>query len=665
MLISIRERAKVDKGWQAALSFDGQGEFPLTVTDPFQQEDEERLEWYFERHLEKPFLGKVMAEEAAASVATYGTALFESVFADRNAYARYSRGRQAGVNTLRFEIVGSPEFHGLHWEALRDPDMEQPLAVHAAFARKHNNPQVIEANIRSSPTINVLVVTARSGAKNEVGYRTISRPLVEALRQADVRVQIDILRPGTYEALVKHLDAQRDAQGAGYYHVIHFDTHGALLPYSSIQQGIAAQSLFYKAPFGRKPVQPYDGMRAYLFLAGDEAGQYDAVWADDLAGLLKTQQIPIAILNACQSARQMGSDETSLGSRLMQAGAQVALAMSYSVTVSAAERLMTTLYQQLFAHADLPNAIRQARAELYNVKTRRAYYNRTIDLEDWLLPVVYQNSDVQLTAREFTPQENTAYYKALAEQYDYPHTQYGFVGRDLDILNIETRLLTKGNLLLVRGMGGAGKSTLLRYLGAWWQQTRFVEKVFYFGYDERAHTRQQILNDLARQLLTDVEFARDFQPLPLNAQQKLLAGRLRGQRHLLILDNLESITGEPLAIPNTLPPDEQAALHSLLRDLQGGKTLVLLGSRSDEAWLSPGTFEDNVYDLSGLDPEAASTLADSILKRLHVEKYREDPDFLKLLALLDGFPLALQVTLANLKQQTPADVLAAFQAGYG
>ena len=57
-------------------------------------------------------------------------------------------------------------------------------------------------------------------------------------------------------------------------------------------------------------------------------------------------------------------------------------------------------------------------------------------------------------------------------------------------MEIEKRLLLRRNLLLVRGMGGAGKTMLLHHLGAWWQTTGFVEHVFYFGYDERAWTRQ-------------------------------------------------------------------------------------------------------------------------------------------------------------------------------
>src|SRR5258708_25249466 len=138
---------------------------------------------------------------------------------------------------------------------------------------------------------------------------------------------------------------------------------------------------------------------------------------------------------------------------------------------------------------------------------------------------------------------------------------------------------------------------------------------------------------------------------------------LRSANHLLILDNLESITGAELAIQHTLPEDEQARLRGFLADLAKGRTLVLLGSRGGEDWLAKGTFEDPVYELPGLDPEAASTLADRILEKHNATKYREETDFQKLLKLLDGFPLALEVILANLARQAPGEVPAALQAG--
>ena len=484
-------------------------------------------------------------------------------------------------------------------------------------------------------------------------------------------VQIDLVRPGNYRALLEHLEGVKSRQqGRGepgsYYHVLHFDVHGALLSYEAYQQLLQqyqGEHILLETPYGHTLLAPYEGKKAFLFLESEQGTAADPVEAGQLADLLINYLIPIAILNACQSGKQIGASETSLGSRFMQAGVQLVLAMGYSVTVSAAELLMRTLYQQLFAKQDLSTAIRRARQELYNRKERRAYFNQIIDLEDWMLPVVYQNQAQRLHVREFTPEESKAYYEGQAQNYAPRQPSYGFVGRDLDILQIEKRLLTKRSIILVRGMGGAGKTTLLQHLGSWWQTTGLVEQVFYFAYDEKAWTRQQILHSIAQRLLSPVEYLRDFQPLGLEAQQMKLTRRLRAQHHLVILDNLESITGEHLAIQHTLPQEEQDALRRFLVDLSGGHTMVLLGSRSGENWLARETFEDNVYELGGLDPEAASTLAERILERHNATKYRQDTDLLKLLKLLDGFPLALEVVLANLARQTPTEVLSALQAG--
>ncbi len=664
-LIRIREQ----NGINTTISFDGGEECPITVTDPFSEKEEALLEWYFEEHLRFPFTEQVKAGAAAESITRYGEALFDQVFADRRVYGRYTQCLQSGVGTLRFELAGSPDFHKLHWEALKDPALPRAFALEAPMVRRNLTPRTVQANVRPSPTLNLLVVTARPSVGQDVGYRTISRPLVEGLRKANLRVKIDLLRPGTYETLVKCLEAVRDVHGAGYYHVIHFDVHGALLTYDQLQKGFEANRFLYQTRFGRQDIGQYDGLKAFLSLEGEAENQSDLVEASELANLLITHQVPIAVLNACQSGKQVGATETSLGSRLMQAGMQTVLAMGYSVTVTAAELMMRTLYDQFFAGVDLSAAIRNARLELHNRKGRRVYFNQTIDLEDWLLPVVYQGGTAHaspLLVRDFTPEERAAYYERQASSYRPPEPTYGFVGRDVDILRMEKRLLNH-NLLLVRGMGGAGKTTLLHHLGAWWQTTGFVEQVFYFGYDERAWTRQQLIDAIARRLFSPVEYA-GFQPLSLNAQQAMLTERMRAVRHLLILDNLESITGTNLAIQNTLPPEEREALRGFLADLAGGKTLVLLGSRGGEDWLVGARHAsplraDNVYELPGLDPEAASTLAERILDRHNATRYRDDPDFQKLLTLLDGYPLALEVVLANLPRQTPTEILNALQTG--
>lgn len=418
----------------------------------------------------------------------------------------------------------------------------------------------------------------------------------------------------------------------------------------------------YKSGFELPKLEEFEGNRAFLFLETDRVGQWDPVDADTMAKLLNRHKVPVVILNACQSAMQIGDKETSLGSRFMNAGIQFVVAMAYSVTVSAAERMMTHLYKTLLDGTELAPAIRDSRAELYRHKERHGFFDQMVTLEDWVLPVVYQNRELTLTPRSFTPEEKGAHQERQTARFPAPQLTFGFQGRDLDVLLIEKALLSRCNILLVRGMAGAGKSTLLRHLGYWWQTTAFVDRVFYFGYDEKAWTRQQILHALAEKLLSPAERAA-FSGWKEAAQQARIAELLRSRAHLLMLDNLESIIGPPLSIPNTLDADEQEQLRDFLAALHEGKTFVLLGSRSSEEWLAKGTFADNVYELSGLDPEAASRLARRILESVGATRYVGDEDLDRLLRLLAGYPLALEVVLANLSKQTPKEVLEALESG--
>jgi hypothetical protein len=154
-------------------------------------------------------------------------------------------------------------------------------------------------------------------------------------------------------------------------------------------------------------------------------------------------------------------------------------------------------YTHLFDNKEITEAIRLGRLELFHDKKRKAYFNQEIDLEDWLLPVVYSNQAVKLNLREFTPQEEEQFWQTEGERYRFTPPEYGFFGRDLEILKIEKSLL-RHNILLLQGMGGTGKSTLLRYLRQWWQRTGFAKDVFYFGYDEKAWNLEQIIWEMRK-----------------------------------------------------------------------------------------------------------------------------------------------------------------------
>ncbi len=660
-LITISEKSVVNNGFSAELIFNHQRRYQITITPPFDEKQESNLAWYFEKYLAFPFTDNVRFDETAESIKTYGEQLFKQVFHAHDAYSDYREALKTGFT---LEIIGSPAFHALHWESLRDEKHPAPFALQYEIVRKplHFNARYQAIAPQISPTLNVLLVVARPNGRNDVAYRTISRPLVEMVNSADLHVHFDILRPATFQALTQHLEEVKKKKGTGFYQIVHFDVHGAVLDYATAQIAETAGRITFE--YGRGELQPFEGKKAFIFLNHEQTGKAAPISAESLTNLLFQHGVPVVLLNACQSAKQENtSTETSLASYLMQAGTQAVVGMAYSVTVSAAKLFMQTLYEQLFKGASLAVAIQRGRFELDKQKERQAY-SQVVKLEDWLLPVVYQNvPQVQFALRAFSAEEECTFYEQDALRFAEPKTAYGFFGRDLDILEIETAVL-KRNSLLIQGMGGAGKTTLLKHLGAWWQTTHFVDKVFYFGYDEKAWTRQQIMRDMAIQLWGKLEYEQRFQAFSEDAQQKKLTKALRSARHLLILDNLESVTGSALAIQNGLTATERENLQNFLRELVSGASLVLLGSRGEETWLKTGTFETNQFILNGLDSEAASQLVNQILNRHQIKAgYKRQDDFKKLLSLLAGYPLALQVVLQNLTSKTPTDILTALTAG--
>jgi len=152
-LIRIQERPGAPDGSNAIVSFNNGPEYPITINDPFKEQEEQELEWYFEEHLEFPFTKKVRAQNAAASIKTYGEELFKQVFGDPDIYAEYRDLLKAGLHNLHVEIEGVPKFHVPHWESIKDPKLAQPLALQAAIVRKNLKPQALPASVRSSPSL--------------------------------------------------------------------------------------------------------------------------------------------------------------------------------------------------------------------------------------------------------------------------------------------------------------------------------------------------------------------------------------------------------------------------------------------------------------------------------------------------------------------------------
>ncbi|MFJ1768440.1 CHAT domain-containing protein [Amycolatopsis sp. NPDC088138] len=660
-MIQLREQqARADGSLVVRVVYPDGSEYEVEVVDPASEADEQLLAWYFERHLRFPFLDWDKRAAAVKLLDRYGRELFEQVFAGEPGEG-YRTFRKGGFDGCRIEVTGGTRMHRLHWEALVDPALESPVALRVPMTRRVDSNPVRFTLPGAQPTLNILVVTARPDGAHDVGYRTVSRPLVNAIHQSSLPVRIDLVRPGTWQAIREYLAVTRDRHGTGWYQLIHFDLHGAFADHAAIAAGHAnGQYLFA----GR---EEFEGKRGFLFFETGATGTADPRSAEEIASLLAEHRVPMAVLNACQSAMSTAT-EAALAQQLVHAGVPVVVGMAYSVTVTAAELAMPQLYRRLVEHEDPDVALQAMRRALRDSPDRRGYFDQTLPLQDWVLPVVFQQQPVRMKLREMTGPETEAFYSRQDRVDREPEPEYGFLGRDLDIQAIEHALLVDDarNHLLVRGMAGAGKSTLLRHVGWWWQRTGLVDQVYTFSFEERAWTANQIVRAIAQQLWGPVEFAR-WNTLSETAGRAQVAQALRASRHLLVIDNAESITAGPAAIPHALNQDERDQLRAWIRRLRGGRTLVIWGSREAETWVAADSFADNIHQLGGLDPQAASALTDRILNRYNVTHYRDDDQhrdaLSRIIKLLEGYPLPLEVVLPALATTPPATVLEELTAG--
>src|SRR5262249_61100758 len=160
-VIRISEQdVKADGSFMARVAFGEEADYEAPVTDPADLGTEPLLTWYFEQHLRFPFLDKDRERQAGEELARYGRDLFEQVLGGLASHD-YRSLRERAFDGCRLEVTGSAAFHLLHWGALRDPDMDAPLAVRAPSTRRTHR---LESKFKLPPeraTLNILVVTAR------------------------------------------------------------------------------------------------------------------------------------------------------------------------------------------------------------------------------------------------------------------------------------------------------------------------------------------------------------------------------------------------------------------------------------------------------------------------------------------------------------------------
>ena len=601
----------------------------VSVSDPLSQVLGEttftlgaELSWYLEHYLDYPFGPNVArAERVTMALKAWGRSAFESLFGEGRARDFYRDATRDGHAALHLVIASdSAQVMAWPWEALHDPAVGD-LAQHCRTERQLdaiNDPPEVDARL-SRDQINILLVTARP-YRDDVAYRSISRPLVELLHRRHLPATVKVLRPPTFAQLRAELQAQ-----PGGYHIVHFDGHGGFGPVTG------------------RAGQRFDGPQGQLVFE-DEDGSEAAVTGEQLSQLLREYRIPIAVLNACQSGMLgTGAEDAfaSVATSLLRAGVRSVVAMGYSLYVSAAQEFLPAFYARLFASGSVAEATRAGRQALLASPERRPGF----ELRDWLVPVLYQQAplalDFAVQAARSVPPSVEGVLPAVA-QLNTGETPHGLMGRDSAVLALERASRRAPAGLLVHGLGGVGKTTLARGYLEWLAQTQGLpERVLWLSFTE-VRSASYVLNRLVESVLgTDAMAAPEADKWPA------LRRVLREHALLIVWDNFESASGAADAgLDTAMSGGERQQLKQWLEDLRGGKTKVLITSRSDEAWL--GATACYRVALGGLQGEERQVYAQAIMNDLGLTLDSQDQHVADLIEALAGHPLMMRAILPKL-----------------
>jgi tetratricopeptide (TPR) repeat protein len=627
----------------------------------------EELRWYLEDYLRMPFgVYEDRGPGVAARLASWGQAVFGAVFGPnpaRDAYQRM-RARPAGVQVV-FRS-GSAPLLGLPWELMRDPARELPLALDAGVAGIDRSLPAAELgaafDVAGSGRLRVLMVISRPAGTADVGFQMIARPLLERLEAVRGRVDLVVLRPPTLDALARTLAGAADAGEP--FQVVHFDGHGVLA--------------------GRGPGSDVPGMYqdaapegVLVFQAAD--GGRDPVSASRVAQVLAASRVPVVVLNACQSGAVGKELEAAVATRILHGGAASVVAMAYSVYAVAAAEFMATFYERLFAGDTVSAAVTAGRQRLFRHPGRPSPKGM-LTLADWVVPVHYVRREVRFPGLVTARPAGVPSLEEALDQLVGPGPGGGgralapvgvFTGRDGLFYELETAARLQ-KVVVLCGPAGTGKTELAKAFGRWWQDTGGVERpewVFWHSFEPglASFGLDGVITEIGLAV-----YRTDFARLDAARRTSVVEGFLRDQRALLIWDNFESVHSLPDPSAATPPLDEAGCqqLRGFLQKLAaGGRSAVLVTSRSEEDWLDhgaalgPGGAAVPValrrIRVVGLTPEEAAQYAGDMLAPYpSAAPRRASRAFGELMQWLDGHPLSMRLVLPHLGTTDPAALLA-------
>jgi len=611
---------------------------PAPFASPLTPAEMGELRWYLEDYWKWPTgPDYARAQKLESDLLGMGRRLWASLLATPQA-ARVAQQFLDAAEGPRLLTVDSadPRVLRLPWELAADEDGHLFAARPPVVVRRRLHKAKQAPVVQFALPLRVLMVVSRPDGVGFLDPRSSAAALLDALAPLGEQAEVEFLRPATLGALTARLaDPARLA-----VHVVHFDGHGVY--------------------------EPAVGLGYLLF--EDDEHRPDPVNANRLGTLLSQADIPLMVLDACQTAEAGELNAFSgVAARLIQSGVANVLAMSYSVLVETTRRLTAAFYAELAAGRTVGQALDRARFALYADTGRHRLYRpaegreETIQLHDWFLPCLYQQqADPAPFAGHLTSGPSPARrgvggevpareggqgdrLPRLPARGGFPaEPRHGFHGRARELLALE-RAFAARRIVVLHGFGGQGKTALATHAAGWLTRTGLFRRAAFLSF-ERGGGLEFALSELGAALVSPDFAIHGGDPVAA------IAASLRETPTLLVWDNFESI----------LPRGDAALDAGELAELldagatwagQGGSRL-LITTRDVEFGhpaFEPG--RDTLHmALEGLAPADALALAGQILADRGIERPPR-PSLEALIGFLGGHPLSLQLVLPHLADE--------------
>ncbi|KAJ2983508.1 hypothetical protein NQ176_g637 [Zarea fungicola] len=488
----------------------------ISLLDPLDHKERTLCRWYLDKFRQREPYSTSKAKAASLLLEKYGATLLSQLSLCQYV-PDYDEVHIIVENQVEVDQRTSRSIHRLYWEFLEDErlwDTAGRVTVQRLVPHSKPGAQVpIQAD-----QIDLLLITARDLTQKWTADSDISPSLVpdilcrieSALEPRGVILKIQIVRPGTLEALENTLRQNRLKNGRSF-DIVHFDVHGAVAKDGNGQ------------------------MDGFLYFNDGDTLETITVPAKTVAGLVGSYEIPAVVFNACDSASSMHGDKSNIAKIFLTGGSHNVLAMAHKASEDAVATFLESFYAAFLVHGySFSKAAQVARSALRANPRRNARLNLEVAVTDWAIPVVYSTEDYDQHVLPHPTLGSSLPIKCTqAIRSSRPAEEV--YGRDFDGMRLEKAISSNG-LVHLYGAPGVGKSAFLSNVTKSWLRYGFTSIAVSVNFSSgNITTMMDLLWDISRQIGAQCDPGVEIEAI----LAETLINCLSRQRSVIVLDGFD------------------------------------------------------------------------------------------------------------------------------